>query len=434
MVPYAYVEKGKGPEERPSVGGAARRATLIRKLRAEIRNPVVLVDGGDTFTRGPLTNAYEGIPDVEAMNALGYEVAVLGNNEFKAKDAAEREDAMGSQAVLLNMVKRARFAWIGANVKDGHGSQLEGVQPFVVRQWKGVRVGFLGLTAPISGTYPQTRGWQFAEAIEVAKSWIPRARAQCDVLIAVTHLGTEGDKQLAAQTSGLDAIVGGHSHTFLYHALEVKNAKDVPVPIVQDGEYGVNLGRLDLRLHRGAGGAWSLAGYQSQLLPIGPELAEAPDVAEVLEPYFQPFRKVVGRLERVADTPAERTRQASQLVADALQRSSGADLALHPVGADLFDAFRRPEVTRLDVFAALPFKDRVSLVELTGAEIEKLRSTEPKTLLSAGAPALKPDARYRVAMINFVGRTIYRLPDTQLRDSDLDVRDAVIQELSRTAR
>ena len=64
----------RSKDERASVGSAARRATLVRKLRREIENPVMLVDSGDTFTRGPLTNAYEGIADAEAMNAVSYDV------------------------------------------------------------------------------------------------------------------------------------------------------------------------------------------------------------------------------------------------------------------------------------------------------------------------------------------------------------------------
>src|SRR5262249_53674256 len=67
ILPFAYTETERSKEEQPSVGGAARRATLVRQLRREIRNPVLLVDAGDTFTRGPFTNAYEGIADVEAM-------------------------------------------------------------------------------------------------------------------------------------------------------------------------------------------------------------------------------------------------------------------------------------------------------------------------------------------------------------------------------
>src|SRR3981189_3691032 len=80
IFPFAYTESGRSKEERASVGGAARRATLVRRLRRDIKNPVVLGDSGDTFTRGPLTNAYEGVADAEAMNAVGYDLAALGNN------------------------------------------------------------------------------------------------------------------------------------------------------------------------------------------------------------------------------------------------------------------------------------------------------------------------------------------------------------------
>ena len=99
IFPFAYTEIGRSKEEKASVGGAARRATLVRKLRRDIKNPVLLVDSGDTFTRGPLTNAYEGIADAEAMNAVGYNLAALGNNEFKAKDGREDHDAQGAQEI-----------------------------------------------------------------------------------------------------------------------------------------------------------------------------------------------------------------------------------------------------------------------------------------------------------------------------------------------
>jgi 2',3'-cyclic-nucleotide 2'-phosphodiesterase (5'-nucleotidase family) len=165
IFPFAYTETGRRKEEVASVGGAARRATLVRKLRLEIKNPVILVDSGDTFTRGPLTNAYEGIADTEAMNAVGYDLAALGNNEFKAKDAIEERDARGAQSALLQVVKRSRFHWLCANATDSKGAFLEGVLPYVVREFNGVRVGFLGLTAPRVATYPQAVGWTISDPI-----------------------------------------------------------------------------------------------------------------------------------------------------------------------------------------------------------------------------------------------------------------------------
>src|SRR5215469_7650469 len=97
---FCYVEVAKGPTEHCDVGGAARRATLIHDLKARATAPVLLIDSGDTTTRGPLATQYEGIDEVAAMNKIGYDLAAVGNNEFKLKDGADVKDAAGAQAAL----------------------------------------------------------------------------------------------------------------------------------------------------------------------------------------------------------------------------------------------------------------------------------------------------------------------------------------------
>jgi len=434
LLPFAYIETERNPNEQPSVGGAARRATLVRQLRRQIKNPVMLVDAGDTFTRGPLTNAYEGIADVEAMNAVGYELAAVGNNEFKAKDGVEINDAAGAQAALLQVVKRSRFPWICANAKDGKGAFLEGVQPYIVRVFNGVRVGFLGLTAPRSASYPQTKGWTISDPITVAKEWIPKARANCDVLIAVTHLGVDLDRQLVAQTAGIDAVVGGDSHTFLYKAAEVANTEGRLVPIVQDGEFGVNLGRFDLQFVRDADGHWRLAHYDYTLLPVGPELAEAPDVKEVLAPFVRPFETVIGWVDRVGKTPAERSRLTTQAVVDAMRNTTGADYALNPDGGGMFEVFRHNAVTRYDVYAALPFKNSMVVAELTGAEIQALLKAQPDTVVSGDQGRLDTARKYRVAFVDFIAKSVYNLAEERLQSTGRDIRDVVIGFLGLARR
>ncbi len=431
ILPFAYVETGKSGDEKPSVGGAARRATLIRRLRQSIANPTILVDAGDTFTRGPLTNAYEGIADVEAMNAIGYELAAVGNNEFKAKDGADVNDAAGAQAALLQVVKRARFPWLCANARDEKGALLEGVLPYVVRTFGGVRVGFLGLTAPRSATYPQTQGWRITDPIEAAKAVIPEARKHCDVLIAITHIGVDLDRELAAKTSGIDAIVGGDSHTFLYQAVEVKNTNGTLVPIVQDGEFGVNLGRFDLRFVKSEAGVWHLAGYRYGLLPVGPDLAEAADVKTVVAAYVRPFEPVAGTLknETVGATPKERERLTTQVVVNALRQQTNADLALNPNMAGFFDVFRRPAVTRYDVYAVLPFKNRAVIAALTGAEIQALVKAQPETIASGSLTDLDPTRTYKVALVDFIARSAYKMPDEKFTETGRDIREVVIAYL-----
>ena len=174
LLPFAFTEAGraapgKPPVEKPSVGGAARRATLIRSLKAKIKNPVLVTDSGDVFTRGPLWTTYEGMADAEAMNAVGYDLACLGNNEFKDKQGVDTDDAPGAQADLLQFAKRLRVPLLCANVTEPNGAILEGMEPYVVRQIDGVRVGFLGLVTHGIAKYPQTKGLIVTKPIEFGR-------------------------------------------------------------------------------------------------------------------------------------------------------------------------------------------------------------------------------------------------------------------------
>jgi 5'-nucleotidase len=425
VLPFAYTEAAKGPTEQPSVGGAARRATLIRTIRASLHNPSLVVDSGDTFTRGPLTTTYEGTADVEAMNAVGYDMAAVGNNEFKARDAVDADDAAGAQAALLRVVARARFPWLCANALDEHGAPLRGVHPYIIREIAGVRIGFLGLTAPRSATYPQTRGWTITDPVAAAKEWIPRARAECDLLIAVTHIGVDLDRAVAEQTSGLDAIVGGDSHTFLYQAVEAKNTEGRMVPIVQTGEFGVYLGRFDLRFARDASGRWSRTGYDYRLIKVGPELREAPDVASVVGRYTAPMMVTVGDVGAIAATPAGRSEQTTRLLCDALRAATGATVALNHAGEGFFEVLRHRAVSRYDLYAAMPFHNNAVVAELSGAELQAALQKGPAPVTSPPGVAITPQGRYRVAMVDFEATSFYGIPEARLTPTGRDIREIV---------
>ncbi|MDR3710091.1 MAG: bifunctional UDP-sugar hydrolase/5'-nucleotidase [Capsulimonadaceae bacterium] len=431
IVPFPYTETGRSNTEEPSRGGAARRATLVRSLRASIHNPTMLIDSGDIFTRGPFWNAYLGIADVEAMNAVGYELAAIGNNEFKAFDGVDRENAAGSQEALDQVVKRSRFPWICANVVDGKKAFLTGVQPYVVRVFQGVRVGFIGFTTPRSSSYPQTKGLTFIDPVDAAREWVPEARKHCDVLVAVTHLGVDDDQVLAAKTSGIDAIVGGDSHTFLYKAIDTKNTDGVAVPIVQDGEFGVDLGRFDLHFSRGEGGAWHLSAYEYELLPIGPTLASASDVEKAIAPYVAPFDQIVGRLSSIGKSPSDRQRQTTRAIVDAMRAETGADYALNPSGAGLFASFHQIAVTRRDIFAAMPFHNDVVIATLSGRQLKGLIDHVPGLVVAGKPDEIDPDKTYKVALVDFIAHSTAGIPATAIQDTGQDVRDVTMAYLGK---
>jgi 2',3'-cyclic-nucleotide 2'-phosphodiesterase (5'-nucleotidase family) len=422
ILPFPYTEVGKSSIENPSRGGAARRATLIRSLRSKIHNPTLLVDAGDTFTRGPLSNAYEGVADVEAMNAVGYELAAIGNNEFKGRDATQQNDFEGAQTALRRVIKRAKFPWICANVRASDGGLLEGVQPYIVRQWDGVRVGFLGLTTKTSGGYPQTKGFVFTDPVEAAKEWIPKARRDCDILIALTHIGSDQDMLLARETTGLDAIVGGHSHTFLYTPLTAVNPDGAVIPIVQDGEFGVNLGRFDLKFLHGAKG-WTLDKYHDEIIPIDKSTKDAPDVAAAVAPFTTPFLRDAGTVAQVGATPDERLRITTQVLVDAMRRSTGAAVAINPSGGGMFGAFHTRTISYYDLYAAMPFANHIATASLTPSEIRALIAKKPKSVVSGEIPA--GDAPVSVAFEDYEATSEYGILSTNLTDTHIDIRDSV---------
>jgi len=457
LFPFTYAEAGRSSHEEASRGGAARRSELVRQLRREIRNPVILIDSGDIATRGPLWSSYEGEADVAAMNSIGYDLATIGNNEFKLKDGVEQNDAEGSQAALRRIIHLSRFPWICANAfisapspttasgspsershsdagsqetpeSTEEGSLLEGVQPFVVRTMGGVRVGFLGLTAPRSASYPQTLGWSIIDPIQAAREWIPRARKECDVLIAVTHIGVDLDRALAAQTTGLDAIIGGDSHTFLYSAIEATNGDGHKVPIVQAGEFGVDLGLLDLHL-RDVNGHWVLTSYHYRLIPIGPWIQSDRTVDALLAPYLHPLQRVVGHLPGVP--PAERQRQTDQVIADSLRDATGADIAVASARSG-FDVFHSSTVTVYDIYSVMPFKDAIVTSAMTGGRLQTLLSANRGAVTSGISAALQPDHIYRVALVDFTATDLYKLHGSEITPTGILVQDAIIQLLSRS--
>ncbi len=421
---FCYVEVAKGPDEHCEIGGAARRATLVKRLRAEAKAPVLLIDSGDTSTRGPLITDYKGLDEIAAMNAVGYDLAAIGNNEFKLEDAEDAHDAAGAQAALAKLIASSRFPWICANATEADGSPLPGVKPFIVVRIGKLRVAFLGLTTGRSSAYPQTKGLKIIDPVEAAKVWIPKARAEADVLIAVTHDGVADDQRLVHETTGIDAVVGGDSHTYLYQPLAWKNAAGQDTPIVQDGEFGVRLGKFDLTFEGDAAHGWRLAHYADELLPVNGELKPDPRLAALTERYAAPLDVRVGQIGRIGATPKERLAFTAEALAEAWKAAAGTDVGLQPEG-DLFEVFRTPAVTRFQVHAIVPFHDTIWKGEMTGARLQALLA---KPTLIGGVmhatidPAtIDPAKTYTVATTDFVAQAA--VPGGV--DTHQDARDAI---------
>ncbi len=231
----------------PDQGGVSRRATLIKKIREENRH-VLLLDAGDIFQGTPYFNKFKGELEMKVMEEMGYEFVTLGNHDFD----------IGMQG-YLNAKKFAKFKVLNANY-ELKGTVLETiVQPNAIIKKGGLKIGIFGLGIDLKGLVAENN-WQgliYKDPVKVAQEQVDFLKKQkCEMIICLSHLGYDyptdqtkiSDLKLAAQTDGIDLIIGGHTHTFLEKPSLVLNKIGEKVMINQVGYGGLNLGRIDVDL------------------------------------------------------------------------------------------------------------------------------------------------------------------------------------------
>jgi 5'-nucleotidase len=229
-------------------GGAARRATLVKRIRKENPN-TLLVDAGDVMQGTPYFNFYRGEVEYKAMSAIGYDAGTLGNHEF--------DNGVEALAAAL---KFANFDVVSANY-DVKGTVLEGrVKPYVVKTLAGIRIGLFGLgVSPVALITPANfKGVTYNDPVVSAREVVKtlREKERCAMVVCVSHLGyhengERGDSLVASQVDGIDFIAGGHTHTFMKEPVKTKQPCGAETLIFQVGKSGINLGRVDFTFRTG---------------------------------------------------------------------------------------------------------------------------------------------------------------------------------------
>src|SRR5690606_32850919 len=232
-------------------GGFARRAALIHQIRQQEEN-VLLLDAGDVVQGTPYFNLFGGDLEYKLMSQMGYDVGTLGNHEFDN----------GLEGIKSRM-PHAKFEIVIANY-DFTNTLMEGFfKPYKIIQKSGVRIGIFGVGVDLNGMVSRDAygEMKYLDPIEIAQdmSRILREEEKCDLVICLSHIGYEysyddnivSDKHLAQKTSGIDLIIGGHTHTFLPKPEEYVNAKGKTVLYNQVGWAGLFLGRIDFYLQFG---------------------------------------------------------------------------------------------------------------------------------------------------------------------------------------
>ena len=225
-------------------GGVIERAALVDSVRNAVgRRNFLLLHAGD-FNQG--TSYYTtlgGMLEVELVNALGYDVVTLGNHEFD--DGIEH---LGRRLAGL------KCPVVCSNYDFSQFELGKYVKPYVILKRGGMRIGIFGMLTDITKVVERTIADRLPkfDDVETAERWASylKNEKKCDIVIALTHLGLENedfmDQDLVRATRNIDLVVGGHSHTFIKDIVYENNIDGKPVPIVQNGCWGLDTAELSI--------------------------------------------------------------------------------------------------------------------------------------------------------------------------------------------
>jgi len=227
------------------MGGIERRLQFINATREEYGDKnVLLLDGGDWDQGTPYFTVAKGDVEMELNNIMKIDVATLGNHEF---DNGKEE--------LARRLSMADFQTVTCNY-DFTGTCLEDlVQPYTIVKRGGYKIGIIGATSYLENVVLASYidDLKRLDTIEEVNKWAKKLKEEdkCDIVIFLSHCGYDdksevapGDVQIAAASYDVDLVIGGHSHTFLDEPTMVMNQRGIEIPVVQDGCWGVNVGKF----------------------------------------------------------------------------------------------------------------------------------------------------------------------------------------------
>jgi len=233
----------------PGQGGVSKRYSLIKKLRKENPN-TLLLDSGDIFQGTPYFNMYGGELELKLMSKMGYDASTMGNHDF--------DNGMDG---FLKVKHHANFPFICSNYDFSDTILKDKTIPYKIFYKDGIKIGVFGIGIELEGLVDKKLYGNTIYQDPVGKTneyaELLKKKHQCDLVICLSHLGYDyrvdkiSDSVLATQTKNVDLILGGHTHTFLKKAVEFKNSEGEKVLVNQVGWAGVNLGKVDFYFNRG---------------------------------------------------------------------------------------------------------------------------------------------------------------------------------------
>ena len=390
-----------------SLDNVARLATAVEECRDTVFT--IVVDAGDRWTGNAYVDLAEGrLPMIQLMNAVGYDVATLGNHDFDP-----------GQQVLDNAVDKAKFAVVCANM-ESEGEWLDGVEESAqIVTPKGVKVDFVGVVTSYSNGHPDGNDSNF-EGLKFEDPQIVAERegddSDGDVKVLLSHMGHDRDLALAERYSGYDVIIGGHTHKLLDTVVN-----GTVVGQTQRKLKYVGVTKVKMRGDR-------VVSVEYENIPLKNYAKNEAVEKMIAEIEANPAsREVVGSMAHSTNHVG-----LCNLQTKIIKEATGADIGIyHRGGVRIIEGLPEGDVTVKTLFDNEPFFSQVHLCEMTPAQLRKLivekyndtvnakeshcidlYATTPYRIITdendmaydVRFPRLKEGEKYKVAVADYVAR------------------------------
>ncbi len=337
------------------IDNMAKLAYYVNYYRTKYDN-VFLFSAGDNFTGNPIVDQYnpQGYPMIDLMNKLHYDLSCIGNHEFDY-----------GQENFNKYNKQANFPFISANIIPSEKAVM--IQPAPYHKFKtknGITIGVFSVIQVNRLGIPdcspiKIKKISFKNPIKTAKKYITY-KDSSDVFIALTHLGFRGDKKLAKKVPVFDAIIGGHSHTFLPNGEIKKGAL-----ICQASSYIKYLGVLKLTIINN-----KVIAKSDSLIQLNDNTKEDSKIRTIINKYNDnpSLYKKIGTAKNNISGDDE----LGSLMCDAILDTLDADIAFQNVGGIRIDTIPAGNIIVKQIFELSPFGNTLVEFNLTPKQIKKL--------------------------------------------------------------
>jgi 2',3'-cyclic-nucleotide 2'-phosphodiesterase/3'-nucleotidase len=391
--------------------GYTQLATLIKQEKLHNPDRTLLLSSGDNiqgdammyyFKSAPLGYAADGTPLSAAltthpmmavMNAMGYDAWTLGNHEFNF-----------GKEIFTSVIAQATFPTLQANVADDGQYGLDPlVDPYSEKTIgpENIKVAILGIgnhRVPNYELPSNIPGLTFSDPIARTQELSTLLRPTNDVLIALTHIGfTENpasvevdanvDTNLVALTTGIDAVIGGHSHTnpatgfgtYKYLPTIIADAAGNPVIVNHAYRYNNTLGEVSIGLRAKSGGGYEVVSQAGRYLSVASSTAEDSAIKSIVDPYVAQLNtynnKVIGTSTVPIDTLQAFTQETNgaNLQADASVwelKQHGITPDFHLSGAMTNKVINAGSLKISDMFAGMPYENSLVVMEMNGPQLK----------------------------------------------------------------